>query len=57
LSINGVLSSAQSAAAISAVETRLSRARVPAARLGSLAKGAVEASETDALITLASPNG
>lgn len=54
---SGVLSSAQSAAAINAVETKLSRARVPATRLGSLAKGALEASETDSLEILASPNG
>ena len=57
LGASGVLSSAQSGAAISAVEARLSRARVPAARLGSLAKGALEARETNALESLASPNG
>jgi hypothetical protein len=57
VSVSGVLSSAQSAAAIGAVETRLRHARVPAARLGSLAKGALEARETNALESLASPNG
>ncbi len=55
--VNGVLSSAQAAAAISAVEASLQRARVPAAKLGSLAKGALEAHETNALESLASPNG
>ncbi len=55
--VSGVLSSAQSAAAISAVEANLRRARVPAARLSSLAGGAVEAHDTDALESLASPNG
>jgi hypothetical protein len=55
--VSGVLSSAQSAAAISAVEASLRRARVPAAKLGSLAKGALEARETNALESLASPNG
>jgi hypothetical protein len=55
--VSGVLSSAQSAAAISAVEANLRRARVPAARLGSLVGGALEAHETDALESLASPNG
>ncbi len=55
--VSGVLSSAQSAAAISTVEAKLSRARVPATRLGSLAKVALEARETDALESLASANG
>jgi hypothetical protein len=57
MGVGGVLSSAQSAAAISAVETKLSRARVSAATLGSLAKDALEAGEADALASLASPNG
>lgn len=57
LGVSGVLSSAQSAAAIGAVESKLSRARVPATRLGSLAKGALEAHETDSLESLSSPNG
>ena len=57
LGANGVLSSAESAAAIGAVETKLSRARVPVAKLGSLAKTALEARETNALEGLASPNG
>jgi hypothetical protein len=55
--VSGVLSRAQSAAAISAVETRLRRARVSAARLGSLAQNALEARETNALESLASPGG
>jgi hypothetical protein len=55
--VSGVLSSAQSAAAISAVEANLSGARVPAARLSSLAKGALEARETNALDSLAGANG
>jgi hypothetical protein len=57
MNVSGVLSSARSAAAISAVEASLRRARVPAAKLGSLAKGALEARETNALESLASPNG
>jgi hypothetical protein len=57
LNVSGVLSPAQSAAAISAVESKLSRARIPAARLGSLARKALEAQETDALESLASPHG
>jgi hypothetical protein len=57
MGVGGVLSSAQSAAAISAVKTKLSRARVSATKLGSLAKGALEARETNALENLASPNG
>ena len=55
--VSGVLSSAQSAAAISVVETKLHSARVTATRLSSLAKHALEARETDALESLASPNG
>ncbi len=55
--VSGILSSAQSAAAISAVEVNLHRARIPAARLGSLAAGALEAHETDTLESLASPKG
>ncbi|MHB8233510.1 MAG: hypothetical protein ACYDHT_02540 [Solirubrobacteraceae bacterium] len=57
LNVSGALSSTQSAAAIAAVETKLRGARVPAARLGSLAKSALEARETNALESLASPNG
>ncbi len=57
VNVSGVLSPAQSAAAIGAVETKLRSARVPAARLGSLARGALEARETNALEALASPNG
>jgi hypothetical protein len=55
--VSGILSSAQAATAISAVEAKLNRARVPAAKLGSLAKAALEARETNALESLASPNG
>jgi hypothetical protein len=55
VNVSGVLSSAQSAAAIGAIETKLRGARVPAARLGSLVKDALEARETNALETLASP--
>ena len=55
--VNGVLSSAQSAAAIGAIEAQLARARVPAAKLGSLAGEALQARETDALEGIASPNG
>jgi hypothetical protein len=55
--VSGVLSSAQATTAIGAVEAKLSRARVPAVKLGSLAKGALEAHETNALESLASPNG
>jgi hypothetical protein len=57
MNVTGVLSSTQSAAAISAVEAKLRRARVPAARLGSLAKNALQAHETNALENLARPNG
>jgi hypothetical protein len=57
LNVRGALSSAQSAAAISAIEANLSRARVPAAKLSALAKAALEAHETDALESLASPDG
>jgi hypothetical protein len=57
MNVSGVLSSAQSAAAIGAVEANLARAGVPAARLGSLAKGTLEARETSALESLASPRG
>ncbi len=56
LGVSGALSRAQSAAAIGAVEAKLSKARVPAAKLGSLAKGALEAREADALDVLAAPN-
>lgn len=57
VNVSGVLSGAQSAAAISAVEANLSGARVSAARLGSLAKDALIARETNALDSLASTNG
>jgi hypothetical protein len=57
VSVSGALSSAQAATAISAIEANLRRARVPAAKLGSLAKSALEARETNALDSLASPNG
>jgi hypothetical protein len=55
--VSGVLSGAQSAAAISAVETNLRHARVPTVKLGTLAKNALEARETNALEGLASANG
>lgn len=54
---SGVLTGAQSAAAIASVEAKLSRARVPAGKLGKLAKSALEAHETNVLERLASPNG
>ena len=57
MGVSGALSSAQSTAAISAVEAKLSRARVPAAKLGSLAKGALEAREANALESLAGADG
>ena len=57
MNVSGVLSSAQSAAAISTVEANLGRARISAARLGSLAKEALEAREVNALESLASPIG
>lgn len=57
VNLSGVLSSAQSAAAITAIEATLRRARVPAAKLGALAGNALEARETNALANLASPNG
>jgi hypothetical protein len=57
MNVSGALSTAQAAAAIGAVEAKLSQARVPAAKLGALAKGALEARETNALESLASPNG
>jgi len=53
---SGVLSTAQAATAISAVELKLSQARVAAAKLGLLAKSALEARETDTLESLADPN-
>jgi hypothetical protein len=55
VNVSGVLSSAQSAAAISAVEAKLGQAHVPAAKLGSLANAALEGRETNALEGLASP--
>ncbi|HUB09671.1 MAG TPA: hypothetical protein VMB50_21880, partial [Myxococcales bacterium] len=57
LGVSGVLSSAQSAAAIGAVEAQLSRSRVSGVKLGSLAKGALEAREVDALESVAGANG
>jgi hypothetical protein len=57
MNVTGGLSSAQSAAAISAIQAKLRKARIPAAKLGSLAGGALEAHETNALESLASPNG
>jgi hypothetical protein len=57
VNVTGVLSSAQAAAAISAIGAKLARARVPAAKLGSLARGALEARETNALESLAGSNG
>lgn len=54
---SGILSSAESGAAIVVTETQLRRAGIPSARLASLAKGALEARETNALESLASPNG
>jgi len=56
LGVSGALSSAQSTAAIGAVEAKLSRARVPASKLGALAKGSLDAGETDAFASLASPD-
>jgi hypothetical protein len=53
--VSGALSTAQSAAAIGAVEAKLSRARVPAAKLGLLAKSALEAREANVLESLAGP--
>jgi len=57
LGVSGALSTAQSAAAISAVEAKLGQGGVPAAKLGGLARSALEARETDALESLASPRG
>jgi hypothetical protein len=57
VNVSGTLSGAQSAAAIGAIEANLRRARVPAAKLRSLAKNALEAREANALESLASPNG
>jgi hypothetical protein len=57
MNVSGGLSSAQSAAAISAIQANLRKARIPAAKLGSLAGKALEARETNALKNLASPNG
>jgi hypothetical protein len=57
VNVSGVLSPAQSAAAISATEAKLSQARVPAGQLGSLAENALEPRETDALESLANPKG
>lgn len=54
---SGILSSAESAAAITVTKTNLRRAGIPPGRLGSLATGALEARETNALDSLASPNG
>jgi hypothetical protein len=52
-----VLGSAQSAAAISAVEAKLSHARVPTAKLNMLAKSALEAREVSALDGLLNQDG
>ncbi len=52
--LSGVLTAAQSAAAIGAIEAKLRRASVPTAKLASLAKRALEARETDALEGFAS---
>jgi len=57
INVSGVISSAQSAAGISAVEASLRRARIPAGKLRSLAKSALQGGETNALDSLASPNG
>lgn len=57
MNVSGVLSGAQSAAAISAVEAKLIPAGVPSAKLDSLAKGALEARETNALESLAAAKG
>ncbi len=57
LNVSGALSSAQSATAIGAIEANLSRARVPITKLSSLAQGALEAHEANALESLSSPNG
>jgi len=57
MNVSGALSAAQSATAIGAVESKLSRARVPAAKLSLLAKNALEARDADALESLSSPNG
>jgi hypothetical protein len=57
MGVGGVLSSAQSAAAIGAVEAKLSRARVSAVKLRSLANRALEAREANALESLADANG
>jgi hypothetical protein len=53
---SGALSTAQAATAISAVESKLSQARVPTAKLSLLAKNALEARETDTLESLADPH-
>ncbi|HTZ87448.1 MAG TPA: hypothetical protein VMB05_12345 [Solirubrobacteraceae bacterium] len=53
--VSGVLSSSQSASAISAIGAKLSKAKVSPPKLGTLAKGALEAHETNALESLASP--
>jgi hypothetical protein len=57
MNVTGVLSSAQSATAIGAVEAKLTRARVPAAKLGPLTRNALQARETNALESLFSPSG
>jgi hypothetical protein len=57
VNVSGILSAAQSAAAIGAVEANLGRSGVPAARLGTLANDALQARETNALDSLASPTG
>ena len=57
LGVSGALSGAQAAAAVGAVEAKLASARVPAAKLGSLARGALEAREADGLEALAATAG
>lgn len=57
MNVSGILSTAQAADAIGAVQASLRRANVPTARLGSLAGGALEANEANALENLASPDG
>ena len=57
LGVSGTLTSQQSAAAIGALEAKLGSARVPAGKLGALAKGALEAREADGLAALAATAG
>jgi hypothetical protein len=55
--VSGLLTGAQATSAIGAIEAKVSRARIPVAKLGSLAEGALEARQTDSLESLADPNG